>query len=49
MLSRGRPLDTLAHGVWGNLYLAESRLKQVVKLVRRTPAAPGPSAERGSR
>ena len=50
MLARGRPVDTLAHGVYGdskgNIYLAEPRLNQVVKLVRRAPVAPGPSAER---
>jgi len=50
MLARGRPVDTLAHGVYGdskgNIYLAEPRLNQVVKLVRRTPAAASPSAER---
>jgi DNA-binding beta-propeller fold protein YncE len=39
MLARGRPVDAGAHGVWGdskgNLYLAEMRLTQVTKLVRR--------------
>jgi hypothetical protein len=42
MLARGRPVDAGAHGVWGdskgNLYLAEMRLTQVTKLVRRPPA-----------
>jgi DNA-binding beta-propeller fold protein YncE len=42
MLARGRPVDAGAHGVWGdsrgNLYLAEMRLTQVTKLVRRAPA-----------
>src|SRR5438046_812329 len=41
MLARGRPVDAGAHGVWGdsrgNLYLAEMRLTQVTKLVRRPP------------
>ena len=41
MLARGRPVDAGAHGVWGdsrgNLYLAEMRLTQVTKLVRRAP------------
>ena len=44
MLARGRPVDAGAHGVWGdsrgNLYLAEVRLTQVTKLVRRAPAGP---------
>ena len=42
MLARGRPVDAGAHGVWGdsqgNLYLAEMRLTQVTKLVRRPRA-----------
>jgi peptidylglycine monooxygenase len=47
MLARGRPVDAGAHGVWGdsrgNLYLAEMRLTQVTKLVRRAPARQAPS------
>jgi DNA-binding beta-propeller fold protein YncE len=42
MLARGRPVDAGAHGLWGdshgNLYLAEMRLTQVTKLVRRASA-----------
>jgi hypothetical protein len=44
LLARGRPVMYGAHGVYGdskgNLYMAEVRLNQVSKLVRRPTGAP---------
>jgi hypothetical protein len=46
LLSRGRPVNAGAHGVWGdsrgNLYLAEVGVNQVTKLVRRPPVGSTP-------
>jgi TRAP-type C4-dicarboxylate transport system permease small subunit len=51
MLARGRPVDAGAHGLWGDskgdLYLAEMRLTQVTKLVRRPPARAGSGSQQG--
>jgi peptidylglycine monooxygenase len=52
MLARGRPVDAGAHGLWGdskgNLYLAEMRLTQVTKLIRRPSVRAAQIEERRS-